>query len=101
MTLVALFLDHGVPERIGSDSGLAFVATAVREWFSEPRVTTLFTGPGGPWRTAVRSRSTAMFDLFDELNRQGKTVIYITQSPVPAEKARHKVELVDGQLVQA
>ena len=42
-----------------------------------------------------------MFELFDELNRQGKTVIYVTHSPALAAKARHKVELVDGQLVQA
>jgi putative ABC transport system ATP-binding protein len=43
----------------------------------------------------------AMFELFDELNKQGKTVIYVTHSPALAEKARHRVELVDGQLVQA
>jgi len=43
----------------------------------------------------------AMFELFDELNKQGKTVIYVTHSPALAAKARHKVEMVDGQLVQA
>jgi putative ABC transport system ATP-binding protein len=43
----------------------------------------------------------AMFELFAELNRQGKTVIYVTHSPALAAKARVKVELVDGQLVQA
>jgi ABC-type lipoprotein export system ATPase subunit len=42
-----------------------------------------------------------MFELFDELNRQGTTVIYVTHSPALAAKARVKVELVDGQLVQA
>ena len=43
----------------------------------------------------------AMFELFDELNRQGTTVIYVTHSQALAAKARHKVEIVDGQLVQA
>jgi putative ABC transport system ATP-binding protein len=40
----------------------------------------------------------AMFDLFDELNRQGTTVIYVTHSPALAAKARVRVEMVDGQL---
>jgi len=43
----------------------------------------------------------AMFELFDELNMQGKTVIYITHSPTLADKGGIRVELVDGQLVQA
>jgi ABC-type lipoprotein export system ATPase subunit len=43
----------------------------------------------------------AMFELFAELNGQGTTVIYVTHSPTLAAKARVKVELVDGQLVQA
>jgi putative ABC transport system ATP-binding protein len=43
----------------------------------------------------------AMCELFDELNMQGKTVIYVTHSPTLADKARIRVELVDGQLVQA
>jgi putative ABC transport system ATP-binding protein len=43
----------------------------------------------------------AMFELFDELNRQGTTVIYVTHSPTLADKARLRVELVDAQLVHA
>ena len=43
----------------------------------------------------------AMFELFAELNRQGTTVIYVTHSPALAAKARVRVEMVDGQLVQA
>jgi putative ABC transport system ATP-binding protein len=43
----------------------------------------------------------AMFELFDELNRQGTTVIYVTHSPTLADKARIRVELVDAQLVHA
>ncbi|MDH4140072.1 MAG: ABC transporter ATP-binding protein [Coriobacteriia bacterium] len=41
----------------------------------------------------------AMFELFDELNARGTTVIYVTHSPTLADKARVTVELVDGQLV--
>jgi len=43
----------------------------------------------------------AMFDLFAQLNEQGKTVIYVTHSPTLAEKARIRVEMVDGQVVGA
>jgi putative ABC transport system ATP-binding protein len=43
----------------------------------------------------------AMFDLFKELNEQGKTVIYVTHSQSLADKARIRVEMVDGQVFQA
>jgi putative ABC transport system ATP-binding protein len=42
----------------------------------------------------------AMFELFDELNKQGTTVIYVTHSPALADKAGTRVEIVDGQLVR-
>jgi len=41
-----------------------------------------------------------MFELFGKLNDQGKTVIYVTHSGVLADKARVKLEMLDGQLVQ-
>lgn len=43
----------------------------------------------------------AMFELFDELNRQGKTVIYVTHSPTLADKAGVRVEIVDGRLLRS
>lgn len=41
-----------------------------------------------------------MFGLFEQLNDQGKTVIYVTHSPGLAGKARIKIEMLDGRLVQ-
>jgi ABC-type lipoprotein export system ATPase subunit len=43
----------------------------------------------------------AMFELFDELNKQGTTVIYVTHSRTLADKARVKIEMVDGQVIRA
>jgi ABC-type lipoprotein export system ATPase subunit len=40
-----------------------------------------------------------MFELFNKLNEQGTTVIYVTHSSALADKARVMVEMVDGQLV--
>jgi len=37
--------------------------------------------------------------LFDALNKQGTTVIYVTHSSSLADKARVMVEMVDGRLV--
>ena len=41
-----------------------------------------------------------MFELFGKLNDQGKTVIYVTHSGILADKARVKLEMLDGQLAQ-
>jgi putative ABC transport system ATP-binding protein len=42
-----------------------------------------------------------MFELFDELNEQGKTVIYVTHSRSLADKAGMTVEVLDGRIVNA
>ena len=44
-----LFVRHGPPEHIRSDSGPEFVALAVRTWLDRLRVRTLFITPGSPW----------------------------------------------------
>ena len=41
-----------------------------------------------------------MFDLFAELNKQGKTVIFVTHSRSLAEKARTKIEMIDGVITK-
>lgn len=41
-----------------------------------------------------------MFDLFEELNKQGKTVIYVTHSRSLAEKAKTKIEMIDGVITK-
>ena len=41
-----------------------------------------------------------MFELFEKLNDQGKTVIYVTHNRGLADKARIKLELLGGELVQ-
>ena len=41
-----------------------------------------------------------MFGLFEKLNDQGKTVIYVTHNRGLADKARIKLEMLDGELVQ-
>ena len=41
-----------------------------------------------------------MFDLFHELNKQGKTVIFVTHSRSLAAKARTKIEMIDGVITK-
>ncbi|UCF09052.1 MAG: ABC transporter ATP-binding protein [Thermoplasmata archaeon] len=41
----------------------------------------------------------AMFELLSRLNRQGKTVIYVTHSKELAAKAKRKITILDGQVV--
>lgn len=40
-----------------------------------------------------------MFELLSRLNRQGKTVIYVTHSKELAAKAKRKITILDGQVV--
>ncbi len=47
-----LFLQYGPPERIRSDNGAEFTATAVREWLQRLEVQTLFIEPGSPWKNS-------------------------------------------------
>ncbi len=47
--LAALFVDRGPPDRIRSDYGAEFTATAVREWLARVGVKTLYIEPGSPW----------------------------------------------------
>jgi transposase InsO family protein len=48
-TLADLFLLHGPPDYVRSDSGAECTATAVREWLHRLDVKTLFIKPGSPW----------------------------------------------------
>ena len=41
----------------------------------------------------------AMFELLSRLNRQGKTVIYVTHSKELAARAKRKITILDGQVV--
>lgn len=41
----------------------------------------------------------AMFELLSKLNRQGKTVIYVTHSRELAARAKRKITILDGQVV--
>ena len=47
--LAELFVTHGTPEYLRSDSGSEFTAIAVREWLARVGVKTLFIAPGSPW----------------------------------------------------
>ena len=41
----------------------------------------------------------AMFELLSKLNRQGKTVIFVTHSNELAARAKRKITILDGQVV--
>lgn len=45
-----------------------------------------------------QSNGRALMDLFDELHRQGKTIILVTHDPNIAKRARRVVEIVDGEI---
>ncbi|MEH3123701.1 MAG: IS3 family transposase [Sphingomonas phyllosphaerae] len=47
--LADLFIEHGPPQHIRSDSGPEFVAHAVQGWLGRLGVTTLYIEPGSPW----------------------------------------------------
>ncbi|MGA1848008.1 MAG: ABC transporter ATP-binding protein [Thermoplasmatota archaeon] len=40
-----------------------------------------------------------MFELLLELNRRGKTILFVTHSPNLAKKARRRIEMLDGYIV--
>jgi putative transposase len=44
-----LFLVRGIPKFIRSDNGPEFIANAIKKWFSEKNVETLYIAPGSPW----------------------------------------------------
>ena len=47
--LADLFVERGPPDHIRSDNGPEFAAKAVRDWFGQVGVKTLFIEPGSPW----------------------------------------------------
>ena len=47
--LADLMVARGVPDHIRSDNGSEFTAIAVREWFENVGVKTLYIEPGSPW----------------------------------------------------
>ena len=47
--LTDLFIAHGPPEHIRSDSGSEFTAKAVRQWLANTGVRTLYIEPGSAW----------------------------------------------------
>jgi len=44
-----LFVSHGIPDHIRSDTGPEFTAAGVRQWLERIGVKTLFIEPGSPW----------------------------------------------------
>jgi putative ABC transport system ATP-binding protein len=40
-----------------------------------------------------------MFDLITELNGQGKTILFVTHSPNLAKKAKRRIKVLDGKIV--
>jgi putative transposase len=47
--LFNLFIFRGIPEHIRSDNGPEFTARAIRKWFNNIGVKTLYIEPGSPW----------------------------------------------------
>lgn len=43
----------------------------------------------------------AIIDLFEQLNREGLTILVVTHNPALAQSAHRRLELVDGQLVES
>ena len=41
-----------------------------------------------------------MFALLEKLNEQGKTIIYVTHSHPLAEKAKRRITILDGNIVE-
>jgi len=48
-TLSGLFITKGCPAHIRSDNGSEFIATALRNWFSDLNISTAYIEPGSPW----------------------------------------------------
>ena len=48
-SLTELFVQHGVPQHLRSDTGPEFTAQAARRWLDRVGVKTLFIEPGSPW----------------------------------------------------
>jgi putative transposase len=60
-TLERLFEERGAPEFIRSDNGPEFIATAVKEWLKEKKVSTLYIEPGSPWENAYAESFNSRF----------------------------------------
>jgi transposase InsO family protein len=60
-TLERLFEERGAPAFIRSDNGPEFIATAVKEWLKEKKVSTLYIEPGSPWENAYAESFNARF----------------------------------------
>ena len=68
-TLKELFIIRGTPKFIRSDNGPEFIAKAIREWFEQSNVGTLYIAPGSPWENAYSESFNGKFrDEF--LNRE-------------------------------
>jgi putative transposase len=60
-TLARLMSVHGVPQRLRSDNGPEFVATAVQEWLAAEGVSTVYSQPGKPWQNGTNESFNGKF----------------------------------------
>lgn len=59
--LTRLMSLHGPPERLRSDNGPEFVATAVQEWLATAGVRTVYSAPGKPWQNGTNESFNGKF----------------------------------------
>lgn len=59
--LTRLMSARGAPQRLRSDNGPEFVATAVQTWLSEAGVSTVYSEPGKPWQNGTNESFNGKF----------------------------------------
>jgi putative ABC transport system ATP-binding protein len=86
-------LDHGPSQLSGGQQQRVAIARAI---VSEPSLI-LADEPTG----ALDSSSTSdVLDIFDDLNRAGRTVVVITHEEEVAARAKRVIRLIDGRIVE-
>ncbi len=89
--LTWLFVTRGVPERIRSDNGSEFTATAVRTWLSNVGVRMLYIEPGSPWENGYIESFNGK--LHDEL-LNGEIFYTLMEAKVLIERWRREYNTV-------
>ncbi len=84
--LADLFILRGVPGHVRSDSGLEFVAKAVREWIAAVGAKAAFIEPGSPWENGYCESFNTK--LRDEL-LNGKLFYSLAKARIVIEGWRH------------
>ena len=80
-----LFVEHGPPENIRSDSGPGLIAKAVRHWLSRIGVKTLYIEPESPWENGYNESFNGK--LRDEL-LSGEVVFTLKETQILSEAWR-------------